>query len=68
MGGRKSDDYPRTLGAFYRRYDPMAAFASLLGLGTSQSPTTADEVRAPLPGAGAKRAIDGLDSDAMAGD
>jgi ribosomal protein L37AE/L43A/transposase-like protein len=40
---------------FNRRYHPMAGFASLLGLGTSQSPTTADEIRAPLPGAAAKR-------------
>lgn len=40
---------------FNRRYYPMAGFASLLGLGTSQSPTTAHEIRAPLSGAAAKR-------------
>ncbi len=37
---------------FNRRYQPMAGFATLLGLGTSQGPTTADEIRSPLsPGA-----------------
>ena len=33
---------------FHRRDSPMAGFARLLALGTSQSPTTAGEIRAPL--------------------
>lgn len=41
---------------FNRRYHPMAGFATLLGLGTSQRPTTADEIRSPLtPGATKRR-------------
>jgi len=40
---------------FNRRYHPMAGFATLLGLGTSLAPTTADEIRAPLPSSAAKR-------------
>jgi len=40
---------------FNRRYYPMAGFARLLGLGTSQSPTTSDEIRAPLTPHAAKR-------------
>jgi transposase-like protein len=40
---------------FNRRYHPMAGFARLLALGTSQSPTTAGEIRAPLPPHAAKR-------------
>jgi hypothetical protein len=33
----------------------MAGFATLLGLGMFQSPTTADEIRAPLSPHAAKR-------------
>jgi hypothetical protein len=40
---------------FNRRYYPMAGFAKLLGLGLSQSPTTADTIRAPLSPHKAKR-------------
>jgi transposase-like protein len=40
---------------FNRRYHPMAGFATLLGLSTSQSPTTADAIRSPLSGAPVKR-------------
>ena len=40
---------------FNRRYHPMAGFARLLALGTSQSPTTAGEIRAPLSPHAAKR-------------
>ena len=40
---------------FNRRYHPMAGFASLLGLGMSQSPTTTNEIRALLPGTATKR-------------
>ncbi len=40
---------------FNRRYDPMAGFARLLALGTSQSPTTSGEIRAPLAPHAAKR-------------
>lgn len=40
---------------FNRRYYPMAGFATLLGLGTTQSPTTAEKIRAPLsPGAASR--------------
>jgi hypothetical protein len=40
---------------FNRRLHPMAGFARLLALGTSQSPTTGGEIRAPLPPHAAKR-------------
>jgi hypothetical protein len=40
---------------FNRHYYPMAGVATLLGLGMSQSPTTADEIRAPLSPRAAKR-------------
>ena len=40
---------------FHRRDSPMAGFARLLALGTSQSPTTAGEIRAPLSPHAAKR-------------
>lgn len=41
---------------FNRRYHPMAGFATLLGLGVSRGPTTADEIRSPLwPGAATRR-------------
>ena len=40
---------------FNRRYYPMAGFATLLGLGMFQSPTTAEEIRAPLSPHAAKR-------------
>jgi len=33
---------------FNRRYHPMAGFATLLGLGTTQPPTTIEEIRSPL--------------------
>jgi len=33
---------------FSRRYCPMAGFATRLGLGTSQPPTTTDKIRSPL--------------------
>lgn len=41
---------------FNRRYDPMAGFATLLGLGTIIGPTTGDQIRSPLvPGATTRR-------------
>ena len=40
---------------FNRRDYPMAGFARLLALGTSQSPTTSGEIRAPLSPHATKR-------------